>query len=51
MRKVQELKASQVYRVCDLGSLNVDSTDDLKPCEDFIGQKSTTSRTPTNPRP
>lgn len=39
MRKVQELKASQVYRVCDLGSLNVDSTDDLKPCEDFIGQK------------
>lgn len=39
MRKVQELKASQVYRVCDLGSLNVESTDDLNPCEDFIGQK------------
>ena len=39
MRKVQELKASQVYRVCDLGSLNVDSTDDLTPCEDFIGQQ------------
>ena len=39
MRKVQELKASQVYRVCDLGSLNVESTDDLNPCEDFIGQR------------
>ena len=39
MRKVQELKASQVYRVCDLSSQNVSSTDDLRPCEDFIGQK------------
>jgi len=39
MRKVQELKASQVYRVCDLSSRNVSSTDDLRPCEDFIGQR------------
>lgn len=39
MRKVQELKASQVYRVCDLSSQNMSSTDDLRPCEDFIGQK------------
>ncbi len=39
MRKVQELKASQVYRVCDLSSQNVGSTDDLRPCEDFIGQR------------
>ncbi len=39
MRKVQELKASQVYRYCDLGKLNIATTEDLPPCTDFIGQK------------
>lgn len=39
MRKVQELKASQVYKVCDLGQLNIQTTEDLPPCADFIGQK------------
>ena len=39
MRKVQELKASQVYRFCDLSQLNIKTTDDLPPCTDFIGQK------------
>lgn len=39
MRKVQELKASQVYRFCDLSQLNFNTTEDLPPCTDFIGQK------------
>jgi lon-related putative ATP-dependent protease len=39
MRKVQELKASQVYRFCDLSQLNFKTTEDLMPCADFIGQK------------
>ncbi len=39
MRKVQELKASQVYRLCDLSQLNFKTTEDLPPCTDFIGQK------------
>ena len=39
MRKVQELKASQVYRLCDLSYLNFRTTDELPPCTDFIGQK------------
>jgi lon-related putative ATP-dependent protease len=39
MRKVQELKASQVYKLCDLSQLNFETTQDLPPCADFIGQK------------
>ncbi|MFI5322883.1 MAG: AAA family ATPase [Thermodesulfobacteriota bacterium] len=39
MRKVQELKTSQVYRFCDLSQLNFKTTEDLLPCVDFIGQK------------
>jgi lon-related putative ATP-dependent protease len=39
MRKVQELKASQIYRFCDLSQLNFKTTEDLPPCVDFIGQK------------
>ena len=39
MRKVQELKAHQVYRACDLSSLKFKTTQDLEPCTEFIGQK------------
>ncbi len=39
MRKVQELKAAQVYRFCDLTPLNIKTTDDLPQFMDFIGQK------------
>ncbi|MEW6145886.1 MAG: ATP-binding protein [Thermodesulfobacteriota bacterium] len=39
MRKVQELKVSQVYMYCDLSQLNFKTTEDLPPCTDFIGQK------------
>jgi len=39
MRKVQELKASQVYRLCDLSSLKFETTEELTPCADFIGQR------------
>ncbi|MEQ9620183.1 MAG: ATP-binding protein [Deltaproteobacteria bacterium] len=39
MRKVQKLKASQVYRECDLSPLNFNTTEDLEPCTEFIGQK------------
>lgn len=38
MRKVKELKPSQVYKVCDLKSLKFKTTDDLPECSDFIGQ-------------
>lgn len=39
MRKVKELKHSQVYKTCDLRHLKFKTTDDLTPCTDYIGQK------------
>lgn len=39
MRKVKELKHTQVYRICDLRSLKFKTTEDLTPCKDYIGQK------------
>lgn len=39
MRKAKELKPSQVYKVCDLSSLEFDSTEELTPSKEFIGQK------------
>jgi len=39
MRKVKELKHTQVYRSCDLRSLKFKTTEDLTPCRDYIGQK------------
>ncbi len=39
MRKVKELKHTQVYRICDLPSLKFKTTEDLTPCKDYIGQK------------
>ncbi len=38
MRKVKELKPAQVYKTCDLKSLKFKTTDDLTPCDDYIGQ-------------
>ncbi len=38
MRKVQELKPAQAYKVCDLSTLGFKTTDELPPCTDFIGQ-------------
>jgi len=39
MRKVKELKHTQVYRSCDLRSLKFKTTEDLTPCRDYIGQE------------
>jgi len=39
MRKVKELKHTQVYRICDLRSLKFKTTEDLTPCKDYIGQE------------
>ncbi|MEM7007979.1 MAG: Lon-like protease helical domain-containing protein, partial [Thermodesulfobacteriota bacterium] len=39
MRKVRELKPAQVYKTCDLRALKFKTTDDLKPCTEYIGQK------------
>jgi len=39
MRKVKELKYTQVYRTCDLRQLKFKTTDDLTPCTDYIGQE------------
>jgi lon-related putative ATP-dependent protease len=39
MRKVKELKYTQVYRTCDLRQLKFNTTDDLTPCTDYIGQE------------
>ena len=39
MRKVQELKASQVYRYSDLSQLKFETTEELIPCAEFVGQK------------
>jgi len=39
MRKVKELKHTQVYRTCDLRPLKFKSTEDLTPCKDYIGQE------------
>ncbi len=38
MRKVKELKYTQVYRTCDLRQLKFKTTEDLTPCTDYIGQ-------------
>jgi len=38
MRKVKELKHTQVYKTCDLRSLKFKTTEDLIPCTDYIGQ-------------
>lgn len=38
MRKVKELKYTQVYRTCDLRPLKFKTTEDLTPCKDYIGQ-------------
>ncbi len=39
MRKVNELKHTQVYKKCDLSKLGFKTTDDLVSCREFIGQK------------
>ena len=39
MRKVKELKYTQVYRICDLRPLKFKTTEDLTPCRDYIGQQ------------
>ena len=39
MRKVKELKYTQVYKTCDLCQLKFKTTDDLAPCTDYIGQE------------
>lgn len=39
MRKVKELKYTQVYKTCDLRQLKFKTTDDLAPCTDYIGQE------------
>ncbi len=38
MRKVKELKHTQVYKTCDLRPLKFKTTEDLTPCRDYIGQ-------------
>ena len=38
MRKVKELKHTQIYKTCDLRPLKFKTTDDLTPCRDYIGQ-------------
>ncbi|GJM16472.1 MAG: ATP-dependent protease [Thermodesulfobacteriota bacterium] len=38
MRKVKELKYTQVYKTCDLRPLKFKTTEDLTPCRDYIGQ-------------
>ncbi|MEX1000438.1 MAG: ATP-binding protein, partial [Thermodesulfobacteriota bacterium] len=38
MRKVKELKYTQVYKTCDLRQLKFKTTEDLTPCKDYIGQ-------------
>ncbi|MCH8030136.1 MAG: AAA family ATPase [Candidatus Dadabacteria bacterium] len=39
MEKPKELTPEQVYRRCDLSRLSITTTDDLEPCEEFIGQE------------
>ena len=39
MRKVKELKYTQVYKTCDLRQLKFKTTEDLTPCTDYIGQE------------